>query len=758
MAGICGRAYNVSGTGLNQYILLLANTGCHAKGTKILKYDGTFINVEQVWPGDLLMGPDSKPRKVLNLARGRETMVKIKPIKGEEFIVNLSHILSLVHTKTRNRINITVKDYINTHKTFKHLYKLERKAVEFEHDIDLPIDPWFLGAMLGDGSFGPAINLTSKDNTILDKALSVVNAIGVTARITQIEGNKAFQHTYMKAEKSNFIGERESKLQRIIKELKLWAKRSHDKFIPHCYKTSSRANRMALLAGLLDTDGSLTCNGYDFISKSEQLANDVVYVARSLGLAAYVKPCEKYSQNGSGGIYHRVSISGDCSELPLVLEYKRAQPRKQKKDVLVTGFTYEMLPEDDYYGFSLDSDHLYLTGDFTVHHNTGKESMASGIDKIINEVSLQVPVAGEFIGPSEIASGQALIKFLANKSQSFVSILGEFGKRLQVMSDPRANGAEKTLNRMMLDLYNKSGHGQVARPSIYADSEKNTNLISSPAFSILAESTPETFYSALTEEMIADGLLPRFMLIEYNGPRPALNENHRNAQFNDGFIGRIADLMAIAKTVMANRKVTDVMIDDDAAQILHKFDKLADNKINSTDKEVVRQLWNRAHIKVLKISALIAVGVNCINPVVTKDYVLWAKNMVEDDIKTLTAKFESGLIGRNSEEVKQYELFKKHVVEFTVNDWNKIKVYCNKQEQVLHSHKYIPMSFLINRVSKLSPFRKDKNGGNFALKRCISIALNEGLIVQINKSELIKLGKTATCYMISDTSSLYKDI
>ena len=389
---------------------------------------------------------------------------------------------------------------------------------------------------------------------------------------------------------------------------------------------------------------------------------------------------------------------------------------------------------------------------------TGKESMASGIDKIINEVSMQVPVAGEFIGPSEIASGQALIKFLANKSQSFVSILGEFGKRLQVMSDPRANGAEKTLNRMMLDLYNKSGHGQVARPSIYADSEKNTNLISSPAFSILAESTPETFYSALTEEMIADGLLPRFMLIEYNGPRPALNENHRNAQFNDGFIGRIADLMAIAKTVMANRKVTDVMIDDDAAQILHKFDKLADNKINSTDKEVVRQLWNRAHIKVLKISALIAVGVNCINPVVTKDYVSWAKNVVEDDIKTLTAKFESGLIGRNSEEVKQYELFKKHVVEFTVNDWNKIKVYCNKQEQVLHSHKYIPMSFLINRVSKLSPFRKDKNGGNFALKRCISIALNEGLIVQINKSELIKLGKTATCYMISDASSLYKDI
>lgn len=381
---------------------------------------------------------------------------------------------------------------------------------------------------------------------------------------------------------------------------------------------------------------------------------------------------------------------------------------------------------------------------------TGKESMASGIDKIINEVSLQVPVAGEFIGPSEIASGQALIKFLANKSQSFVSILGEFGKRLQVMSDPRANGAEKTLNRMMLDLYNKSGHGQVARPSIYADSEKNTNLISSPAFSILAESTPETFYSALTEEMIADGLLPRFMLIEYNGPRPALNENHRNAQFNDGFIGRIADLMAIAKTVMANRKVTDVMIDDDAAQILHKFDKLADNKINSTDKEVVRQLWNRAHIKVLKISALIAVGVNCINPVVTKDYVIWAKNIVEDDIKSLTAKFEHGEIGRNTDEIKQVKDMKKAIGFYLLNDWSKIKGYC--KDQRMHSEKIIPHIYLNKKLSSTASYKNDnKAKASVLINSVVKIMIDSGMLIEVSKKDMIeKFGSTMKAYVVSD--------
>lgn len=385
---------------------------------------------------------------------------------------------------------------------------------------------------------------------------------------------------------------------------------------------------------------------------------------------------------------------------------------------------------------------------------TGKEAMASGIDKIVNRVSEQVPVAPEFIGPSEIASGQALVKYLSHKSQSFVSILGEFGLRMQAMSDPRANGAEKSLKRMLLDLYNKSGHGQVARPSIYADIEKNTNLISAPAFSILGESTPETFYSALTEEMIADGLLPRFMLIEYNGPRPVLSEHYNHAQPSTDLISKIVTLMVNAKTVMANRSVTNVDIEPSAKALLDKFDKLADSKINSTDKEIVRQLWNRAHIKLLKISAIVAVGVQPFNPVITLDHVLWAKQIVENDIRSLSTKFESGIIGKNSQEVKQYELFKRYMIEFAVSDWNKVKVYCNAQEQVLHSHKYTPASFLNNRMIKISAFKNDKNGGNFALKRCISIAISEGFIEQVSKSELKRIGKHATCYMITDASYL----
>jgi len=385
---------------------------------------------------------------------------------------------------------------------------------------------------------------------------------------------------------------------------------------------------------------------------------------------------------------------------------------------------------------------------------TGKEALASGIDKIVNAVSMRVPVAPEFMGPSEIASGQALIKYLSTKSQSFVSILGEFGLRLQAMSDHRANGAEKSLKRMLLDLYNKSGHGQVARPSIYADAEKNTNLISAPAFSILGESTPETFYSALTEEMIAEGLLPRFLLIEYNGKRPALNENHMLSKPDEKFIGKIADVMAHAKTVMSNRDVVNVNISIQAKKELDAFNVLADYKINSTDKEVIRQLWNRAHIKLMKISALVAIGISPYNPLIELDHVEWGKQLVEHDIKALSAKFESGSIGKNSDEIRQLDKMKKAVAIYVLSDMNKVKSYIKGHENMFHA-KTIPHVYFARRLCNDIAFKRDRLGATNSIKRTIQALVDNGFLVEIPKNKTSQqFGTSQMSYMIANMSLL----
>ena len=60
---------------------------CLGKDTPIMMYDGTVKPVQEVQEGDLIMGDDSTPRKVLSLARGRETMYKVVPKKGDPYVV-----------------------------------------------------------------------------------------------------------------------------------------------------------------------------------------------------------------------------------------------------------------------------------------------------------------------------------------------------------------------------------------------------------------------------------------------------------------------------------------------------------------------------------------------------------------------------------------------------------------------------------------------------------------------------------------------
>ena len=145
------------------------------------------------------------------------------------------------------------------------------------------------------------------------------------------------------------------------------------KNIPFAYKTGDCKCRLEILAGLLDTDGSLTCNGYDFISASASLAEDVAFIARSLGFAAYITGTFKSCQNNFTGVFWRVSISGDCERIPLRVKAKQSGTRRQKKSVLRTGIkSVDILPPDNYFGFTVDGNQLYLMDDFTVTHNCGK--------------------------------------------------------------------------------------------------------------------------------------------------------------------------------------------------------------------------------------------------------------------------------------------------------------------------------------------------------------------------------------------------
>ena len=362
----------------NRNVLLVGPHGCGkclGKGTPVLMFNGTVKNVENIKVGDLIMGPDSSPRKILSLARGIEEMYKIIPKKGEPFICNGSHILSLKHTEKDGIIDISVNDFLKKSNYFKSRCMLFRTGVEFSNNEKLEESPYLLGLWLGDGSkYGPVITNTDQEiiNYIYNYASTnnlSISKNDISYRISSNQKAKkiAGRNTFL-----NFLNK-----NNLIK----------NKHIPQSYLTSSIENRRELLAGIIDSDGYLYNNCVNIIQKCKKLSEDILFLSRSIGLAAYIKTCIKgcwYKGEYKKGLYYRISISGDICKIPCLLARKQATKNLSNRNQLHTSIK-EIIPigEDNYYGFTIDGDHRFLLGDFTVTHNT------ETVKQVFNEAGLK---------------------------------------------------------------------------------------------------------------------------------------------------------------------------------------------------------------------------------------------------------------------------------------------------------------------------------------------------------------------------------
>ncbi|MBE0438119.1 MAG: AAA family ATPase [Methylomicrobium sp.] len=383
------------GLDLNIPTYLWGHAGCHAAGAEIIMADGSVKSVEDVVVGDRLASPTDKSgyRTVLGLARGNEQMYRVTPIKGESFVVNENHILSLKTTNgPANGVvgdqieNITVKEYLKKSKYWKSYRKLWRG--EYTGGVDELFDPYLIGIMLGDGSISGNHNgspsITSMDIEILNRFKQAAEDLGCNVREYSKPNNKASQFF------AQFNGGHKNPLRDKLIEAGIWGMTCEKKAVPAAYRQAGVQTRLSVLAGLLDTDGHLgEGQNFDFVSKSKQLSIDVQFLARSVGLSATLKKCEKGCQNGFVGTYWRVCVSGDISKIP-TLKGVNVSKRKQVKNPLVTGFNLESVGNDNFYGFCLDGDHLYMAGDFIVHHNTGKSSFFEQICAATNRPLIRI--------------------------------------------------------------------------------------------------------------------------------------------------------------------------------------------------------------------------------------------------------------------------------------------------------------------------------------------------------------------------------
>lgn len=232
--------------------------------TVVYKEEGE-VPIKDLSEGDFIYGADGRLTKVLKLMKYYDQMqYRVLLSDGREIVAGEGHLWSVNYKNKGERIVDTkylYERHLEGRRKDRVLFIPMQKAIEYSRK-QLILDPYTLGALIGDGGMTTSnIILTTADKEVLD------NIPFPVVRYKQ-------KYTYCV-----------KNIRDIIKELGLHGKKSEHKFIPKEYLYSSVEQRMALLQGLMDTDGCAGKHGIvEYNTSSPQLAIDFNKLLRGLGI------------------------------------------------------------------------------------------------------------------------------------------------------------------------------------------------------------------------------------------------------------------------------------------------------------------------------------------------------------------------------------------------------------------------------------------------------------------------------------------
>lgn len=364
----------------------------------------------------------------------------------------------------------------------------------------------------------------------------------------------------------------------------------------------------------------------------------------------------------------------------------------------------------------------------------GKEAMHGGIAKIVAAAAAHCPVAGNFVDYSDYVSGPALLKTCL-ASPCFVNVAGEIGHKFLAMSADK-DLSMRSLRKVLTTLYSKSGPDDVAGGMTYSNQESNVASAKGVAFSLIGETTPGTFYESITEAMMRDGFMSRFCVIEYTGDRPAKNATPIQRP-PEPLVDHIVRIITHANAAMATDKFQEVAFSVDARKHLDRFEEECDAAIRAAgDDENQRQLWNRAHLKVLRVAGLLAVGDNYLNLAVTTEQAEWAVLLMRHGIDAFERRIRQGDVGEGTDggrEQKVLDLCR----EFVLQPAEKLPSYL-KDGGALQKVGIVPRKYLQQRTQRLAAFERFKLGHTAALNMAIKTAVTNGNLAEVKKERLVE--------------------
>ena len=321
-----------------------------------------FTEMRNIRPGDKVIGQDGTATEVLEThPQAKQMLYRVTFNDGTSVVVSPDHLWKVRTGSMKNRGSgwkvLRTKDLMRDVETSQGYSKWQIPTVQpiqfaNAEDVEtLPIPPYALGALIGDGGFtGNTPKFSTEDIEILRR----------------VAGETGTGVTSLSGADYNLINSGNLKDQ--LAKLGLWGKKSYTKFVPETYKQASVEARRELLRGLLDTDGHIPNRSRGtFCSVSEQLVDDIVDIARSLGV---VTEKRHKSTNSEFGEAWRCSINADFNPFWIDRKSNKYDTSAGQGDVKSIK---SIEPEEEAYSKCItvaSQDSLYVTEDYTVTHNT----------------------------------------------------------------------------------------------------------------------------------------------------------------------------------------------------------------------------------------------------------------------------------------------------------------------------------------------------------------------------------------------------
>jgi phosphate starvation-inducible protein PhoH and related proteins len=356
------------------------------KFTKVLTPRG-FRPIDDLEVGDFVIGSDGRPTEVQGVyPQGFKEIYRVYTQDGASTLASGDHLWSVYTRKDRSsgkpaRVLQTKEMIGNLRAAHYHRYELPllSSSVEFERQ-PVPLDPYALGLLLGDGCFScrATPSFATTDPELADFLRRLIPGI-VVRRKTEID--------YVLSRSSGRGGRTiVNPVTAAMRQLGLAGKKSDSKFVPEAYLLNSADVRLAVLQGLLDTDGGpvtqqgRTCR-IQFTTVSDRLSDDVMFLVQSLGGVVTQRTRSAVGRKpglaGGHDVHHQSDAYILDIRLPKGVVPFRLARKAAKYDATGGGrpmrFVDRIEPAGTEEAVCIQvaaADSLYVTEDFLLTHNT----------------------------------------------------------------------------------------------------------------------------------------------------------------------------------------------------------------------------------------------------------------------------------------------------------------------------------------------------------------------------------------------------